>query len=558
MTSQSPTPAAALRTPWNSWDSAASRGDHGPATGLGASARRFLQREIGLPERASLRLPVSADAMRLRPAELPEDVRRRLAEVAEVAEDDTARLGAAGGKSYRDLVRRRSGDAEAAPDAVVRPVDAVAVAAVLRICTDAGIAVVPFGGGTSVVGGVEPLRGRFPAVVTLDLGRLDRLLGIDEESMTATFQPGIRGPAAERLLNERGYTLGHFPQSYEQASLGGYVATRSAGQASTGYGRSDEMVVGLRAATPAGELVLGRAPKSAAGPDLRQLLIGSEGSFGVLTEVTLRIRPRPASSRYEAWFFRSFAEAAAAFRTLRQAEAAADVCRLSDADETRASLALSGHDRGLGPRYLQLRGRRCMAVLGFEGPPEVIAVRRRRAARILRDAGGLAVGTGAGESWRKGRFGAPYLRDDLLDAGVLVETLETATTWSKLAAVHEAVRTAVQASLAAPNAGRGGTTALVLCHVSHLYATGASLYFTVLARQEDPAEAALAQWDAAKVAATDALLAAGGTLTHHHAVGADHRPWLAEEVGELGVATLRAVKACLDPAGILNPGKLVP
>ncbi|MDQ1649194.1 MAG: alkyldihydroxyacetonephosphate synthase, partial [Frankiaceae bacterium] len=366
-----------LRTSWNSWGSPARGADVASPAGLGLSARQFLRREIGLAGLAPARLPVPADAMRLRPPELPNDVRARLTEVAEVADDDAARLGATGGKSYRDLVRRRSGDAETAPDAVVRPIDAAAVAAVLRICAEAGIAVVPLGGGTSVVGGVEPLRGRFSAVVALDLARLDRLLGIDEESMTATFQPGIRGPEAERLLNEHGYTLGHFPQSYEQASLGGYVATRSAGQASTGYGRSDEMVVGLRATTPAGELVLGRAPKSAAGPDLRQLLIGSEGAFGVLTEVTMRIRPRPAASRYEAWFFRSFAEGAAAFRTLRQAEAAADVSRLSDEDETRASLALSGHDRGLGPRYLQLRGRRCMAVLGFEGPDEVIAIRRR-------------------------------------------------------------------------------------------------------------------------------------------------------------------------------------
>ncbi len=544
---------ASRRTSWNSWGSRAQAAAVAAPAGLGVSARQFLRREIGLAELAPARLPVPASAMRLRPAALPDDVRSRLAEVAEVGDDDAARLGASGGKSYRDLVRRRSGDAETAPDAVVRPADAASVAAVLRICTEDGIAVVPLGGGTSVVGGVEPLRGRFPAVVALDLARLDRLLGLDEESLTATFQPGIRGPEAERLLNDRGYTLGHFPQSYEQASLGGYVATRSAGQASTGYGRSDEMVVGLRAATPAGELVLGRAPKSAAGPDLRQLLIGSEGSFGVLTEVTMRIRPKPAAMRYEAWFFRSFAEGTAAFRALRQADAAGDVCRLSDVDETRASLALSGHDRGLGPRYLQLRGRRCMAVLGFEGPAEVVAFRRHRAARILRDGGGLAVGTGAGEAWRKGRFGAPYLRDDLLDAGVLVETLETATSWSRLAAVHQAVRTAVTEDL-----GARGATALVLCHVSHLYVNGASLYFTVLARQEESAEAALEQWDGAKAAATDALLAAGGTLTHHHAVGADHRPWLVDEVGELGVATLRAVKACLDPAGIMNPGKLVP
>jgi alkyldihydroxyacetonephosphate synthase len=540
------------RAHWHAWGTP----PHG-ATGLSEAARAFLRREIGLAENLPPHHPVPLTEMRLTPRRLPADVRTRLAEVSEVADDRESRIEHAGGKSYSDLVRRRSGDALDAPDAVLRPADAAAVAAVLRICTEAQVAVVPFGGGTSVVGGVEPLRGRFAAVVALDLGRLDRLLDLDPISHLAVLQPGLRGPVAEDLLRQRGFTLGHFPQSYEQASLGGYVATRSAGQASTGYGRSDELVVGLRAATPAGELVLGRVSRSAAGPDLRQLVVGSEGAFGVLTELTLQVHRAPALRRYEGWFFRSFAAGAEAFRVLRQADAAADVCRLSDADETRAGLALSGHDRGLGPRYLRLRGRTCLAVLGFEGDADTVPARRRRAARLMKQAGGLYVGRGAGEAWESGRFGAPYLRDDLLDHGVLVETLETAATWSTLAGVHAAVRRAVHAAVAA----RGGT-ALVLCHVSHLYATGASLYFTVLARQEDDppgeAAAALAQWAAAKKAATDALLAAGGTLTHHHAVGADHRPWMKTEVGELGVEVLRAVKACLDPAGILNPGKLVP
>ena len=436
---------------------------------------------------------------------------------------------------------------------MVRPADADGVAEVLRICSDAEIAVVPFGGGTSVVGGVEPLRGRFPAVVALDLGRLDRLLDVDAESSLAVLQPGMRGPDAEAALNERGFTLGHFPQSYEQASIGGYVATRSAGQASTGYGRSDEMVVALRAATPRGELALGRVAHSAAGPDLRQLVIGSEGAFGVLTELTMQVRPLPEAKRYEGWFFRSFAEGAEALRVLRQAGAAADVCRLSDVDETRSQLALSGHDRGVGPLYLRLRGRRCLAVFGWEGDEQTVGVRRWQAARLLKKAGGLSVGRGVGSAWQASRFAGPYLRDDLLDAGVLVETLETATTWAKLADVHSAVRTALFDTL-----GRRGATPLVLCHVSHVYVTGASLYFTVLARQEEGERSALAQWDEAKRAATDALMAAGATLTHHHAVGADHRPWIEQEVGELGVAMLRSVKACLDPVGILNPGKLVP
>jgi alkyldihydroxyacetonephosphate synthase len=521
--------------------------------GLPPHAQRYLHREIGLPVRGPARHPTALADMRLEPGRLDVEVRSRLAAVAEVDDDRTSRVAHAGGKSYRDLVRRRAGDAADAPDAVVRPADAAGVAEVLRICSEAEVAVVPFGGGTSVVGGVEPLRGRFSAVVALDLGRLDQLLDLDATSQLAVLQPGMRGPDAEAALNALGFTLGHFPQSYEQASIGGYVATRSAGQASTGYGRSDEMVVALRAATPRGELALGRVAHSAAGPDLRQLVVGSEGAFGVLTELTMQVRPLPATRRYEGWFFRSFAEGAEAFRRLRQADAAPDVCRLSDVDETRSQLALSGSDRGLGPRYLRLRGGQCLAVLGWEGDAEAVAVRRRRAAKLVKKAGGFSVGRRVGAAWEAGRFAGPYLRDDLLDAGVLVETLETATTWAKLSAVHSAVRTALSDSL-----GRRGATPLVLCHVSHVYRTGASLYFTVLARQEEGDEAALAQWDEAKRAATDALMAAGATLTHHHAVGADHRPWLEQEVGELGVDVLRAVKACLDPGGILNPGKLVP
>jgi alkyldihydroxyacetonephosphate synthase len=491
--------------------------------------------------------------MRLRPGRLSDEVRSRLAAVAEVREDRANRVAHAGGKSYRDLVRRRFGDAENAPDAVVLPEDAAGVAEVLRVCSEAGVAVVPFGGGTSVVGGVEPLSDGFAAVISLDLSKLDKIVGLDPEAQIAVLQPGMRGPDAESALRLAGFTLGHFPQSYEQASIGGYVATRSAGQASTGFGRSDDLVISLRAATPAGELVLGRVPRSAAGPDLRQLVIGGEGALGVVTEVGLRVRPVPSEQRYEGWFFPSFTHGVGAFRRLVQSGAAADVCRLSDEDETRAGLALSGHDRGLGARLLRWTGRRCLVVLGWEGDATQVAMRRWAAAKIMRQSGGSYVGRGAGRSWRSGRFAAPYLRDDLLDLGVLVETLETAASWSKLAEVHRAVREALHDAL-----GARGATALVLCHVSHLYATGASLYFTVLARQEAEAEAALAQWDAAKSAATNALLQAGGTLSHHHGIGADHRPWLPEEIGELGVAVLRSVKASLDPAGILNPGKLVP
>jgi alkyldihydroxyacetonephosphate synthase len=378
---------------------------------------------------------------------------------------------------------------------------------------------------------------------------------VDRTSLTARADAGLLGPELERRLRDDGVTLGHFPQSFEYSTLGGWVATRSAGQASTGYGRIDELVEAVRCVTPAGELGTKAVPASAAGPNLRELVVGSEGVLGVICDATLRVRPVPAARRYEAWSFASFAEGCDAFRVMEQARAAADVNRLSDEDETRLTTALGssgGTAEKLGRRYLRMRGHEggCLAIVGFEGSEEDVEDRRRKAAGLLRAGGGVSLGHRPGEAWYRGRFAAPYLRDELLDRGVLVDTLETATSWTNLGKLHEAVREALRASLA----GRG-TQPLVMCHVSHLYPSGASLYFTFLARQE---EDALAQWRAAKTAASEAIVAGGGTITHHHAIGRDHRRWLAAEDGELGIEVLRAAKQRLDPAGIMNPGKLLP
>jgi alkyldihydroxyacetonephosphate synthase len=463
----------------------------------------------------------------------------------QVRTDRDSRLLHVGGKSTVDLWRRRAGDARQAPDAVILPVDHDEVLGVLRVAAEQGVAVVPFGGGTSVVGGVEPERGDFGAVVALDLRRLNRLVEVDDVSMTARIEPGLRGPDAEALLAEHGLTIGHFPQSFEYASVGGFAATRSAGQASSGYGRFDDLVVALRVATPRGSLELGRAPASAAGPDLRQLFLGSEGALGVITEVTLRVRPAPATRHDEAWAFTDFATGAAAVRSLAQSGALATVTWLSDEAETAVNLAMGGDVGTAGPA-----SDGCLLVAGHEGTEAQVETARAAAATLLTEADGQPLGSDAASGWRAGRFRAPYLRDALLDAGAQVETLETATSWSRLDALYAAVRDAVTESLTA-----AGTPALVLCHISHAYPTGASLYFTVVAKAADDP---IAQWTAAKRAAGDAIVAQGATITHHHAVGIDHRAWMAAEVGALGLDVLRSVKATVDPAGILNPGKLLP
>lgn len=542
-------PGEVARPAWCGW---------GEPSELPERAWRALAAELGAdPTR---RTPAVALAeVRLPDSRLPAAVAGRLAAAVGGAEwvrdGHEERVRHAAGRSYPDLVRLRAGEPAGAPDAVVYPGDAGQVAAVLAACADARAAVVPFGGGTSVVGGVAAERGGLTAVVALDLARLDRLVAVDRTSLIATLQAGMRGPDVERALGRHGLTLGHYPQSWEYATVGGWVATRSAGQASTGYGRIDDLVHAVRCVTPAGELRLGRGPASAAGPRLLDLVVGSEGTLGVITEATLAVRPAPAQRRYEGWSFPDWEAGLAAFRAIAQGLGpgfAPDVCRLSDPDETRATFLLAGGHlpARLGRAYLRLRGHGggCLAIFGWEDAPARIAVRHRAAVALLHAHRGVSLGAPVGRSWLHGRFGAPYQRDALLDRGVLAETLETAADWSALPALHAAIRDRLQQAL--------GHRTLVMTHVSHLYRTGASLYVTVLAAQDraDP----VGQWTAAKRAVTAELAARGATVTHHHAVGRDHRGYLEAEVGAVGVGVLRAVKANVDPACILNPGKLLP
>lgn len=471
-------------------------------------------------------------------AEVLLDGLRDLLGAAHVHVDPATRLRRTRGKSTPDLLRLRAGDGTDSPDAVVRPGSHDEVAAVLAWAVEHRVAVVPFGGGTSVVGGLQARREGYAGVVSLDLLRLDRLLAVDDVSMTATLEPGLRGPQAEALLAAHGLTLGHVPQSFEHATIGGFAATRSSGQASSGYGRFDALVLGLRVATPVGELVLDRGPATAAGPDLRQVLLGSEGTLGVITAVTVRVRRLPDTRVHERWRFDSFAEGVAALRALAQSGTTPTVLRLSDETETAVNLATPDQVGGESAGG-------CLVVVGHEGTAAAVAGRRTACAAVLTEAGGTLLGED--HAWERGRYDGPYLRDALLDVGVLVETLETVTWWSRLHEVYDAVRAALTGSL--------GEAALVLCHVSHVYETGASLYFTVATAQgDDP----LTRWQEAKRAASDAMLAHGGSITHHHAVGRDHGPWLEQEVGPVGVRMLRALKAELDPAGVLNPGILVP
>jgi alkyldihydroxyacetonephosphate synthase len=469
--------------------------------------------------------------------------------------EDEDRLRHATGRGYVDLARLRNGALEAAPDAVLMPRSASALQLVLEVCAAEGIAVVPFGGGTSVVGGVEPVRGSHGRLVSLDLGAL-RDVVVDERSLTARLGAGLRGPEAEAALARFGLTLGHFPQSFEYATVGGFAATRSAGQASSGYGRFDALVSSVRLLAPAAELATLETPHTAAGPALRELVIGSEGVLGVIPDVTVRVRPAPAVKRYEAWMAESFEAGSEIVRTLAQGSGLPEVIRVSDEEETEGTLALSG-PRGLGGRlfdsYLGLRRRHsgALMIVGFEGDQEHVARRRALTVRALRDGGAAYLGQAAGRAWEHGRYQGPYLRDTLMEAGAMVETLETSHTWSRFEELHTAVAGAIRGALA-----EQGTPGLVFCHLSHAYADGASLYFTFISRSRRSAE--IEQWQAVKQAASEAIVNHGGTITHHHAIGRDHRQYLEAEVGRSGLDLLRRVKDQLDPTGIMNPGKLLP
>ncbi len=520
---------------WSGW------GDPAQATALSGELLELLRGALGV--RAATPA-VALEQVRLPEPRLAEAARERLAAIVgtqHVLGDDAARVLHTRGKSTPDLLRIRSGQADDAPDAVVMPGSHEEVLDLLRVCSEERIAVVPFGGGTSVVGGLEPERDGFAAVVTLDLRRLNRLLELDHVSRTATLEPGLRGPDAEALLAEHGFTIGHHPQSFMFATIGGFAAARSSGQASAGYGRFDERVVGVKVATPRGTVELGRAPKSAAGPDLRQLFLGSEGAFGVITAIRVEVRPEPAARVYEGWRFASFSAGADALRRLVQDGPVPTVLRLSDEAETALNLARPS-EIGAGS------GGGCLGITGYEGTEEDVQRRRAGARAVLQELG-AEIDPAAGPAWEHGRYQAPYLRDALLDAGALAETLETTTFWAGLQALYEAVGTALRDTLT-----RLGTPPVVLCHVSHVYPSGASLYFTVgCAQLADP----VSQWRTAKAAASDAILAAGASISHHHGVGIDHRGHYAQEIGPLAVEALQAVKATYDPAGILNPGVLV-
>jgi alkyldihydroxyacetonephosphate synthase len=465
------------------------------------------------------------------------------------------RVRHARGQSLPDWVAMRSGRIPTLPDGVAFPSTQAEVRDLIRYTQEVEAQLIPYGGGTSVVGHINPLPGDTP-VLTVDLSRLNQLFSFDKKSQLATFGAGVRGPDLEAQLRARDVTLGHFPQSFELSTLGGWIVTRSSGQQSYYYGRIEDLFAGGHVETPAGPLDLSPHPASAAGPDMRHLILGSEGRFGILTNATVRVSPLPEREAFHAIFFPDWENGMNAVRTIAQARITASMLRLSDAVETETTLILSGHERlvGLAERALGALGfgdDKCLFLFGVTGSKKSVKRSRKDVVTIAKEFGGRHVGQYMGGKWRESRFLTPYLRNTLWRLGYAVDTLETALPWSAIPTTIEAIKASLRTGLQ-----EIGERTHVFAHLSHIYSHGASFYVTYLFRVAADPEATLQRWRTLKDAASQVILAAGATISHQHGVGTDHLAYLPMEKGALGMRSLAAVQHVLDPHKIMNPGKL--
>jgi alkyldihydroxyacetonephosphate synthase len=466
------------------------------------------------------------------------------------------------GKSYRDCVLARQGKIAHPPDAVVFPGSEGEVVELLKLAEAESLAVTPFCGGSSVVGGVEPLdREGFAGSLSVDLRRMNGVLHVDPASRTARFQAGIWGPELEEELARRGLYMGHAPESFLFSGLGGWIASRGAGRQSTAYGKIEEMIESVRMVTPRGIIETRDVPASATGPDLDRVICGSEGTLGIITEATMKVRPLPQVYDYRGLLFKEFEGGVQAVREMLQGGVVPETIRISDAEESAFAMHVRkpSHNAnkekamqaaiGVLDRLGYSFNTGAFAVLGCEGKKVEVSGRMKRIQSICRKNGAVPLGKGAGMEWYKGRYDHPYLRDIMFGWGVMTDTLETSTTWDNIMPLYRAVKKAIRESLADYE-----SKSIVTCHLSHSYVTGSSLYFIFLGKIAEGRE--IEQWEHLKSVAGEAILSNGGTITHHHGVGYEHVPWFTREYGEQGMELLRGMKKALDPAGIMNPGKL--
>jgi alkyldihydroxyacetonephosphate synthase len=525
----------------------------------------FIERVLGLDVRVPGTAAIAFEDLEVPAGVLPSGLRARLEDAVgaeHVSTDDHDRVVHARGKSLTDLVRQRRGDLGRLPDVVVRPGAEDDVAAVVRAALEEDAVIIPFGGGSSISGSLEAESDETRPVVSVDMCRMNRVLHVDATSQLARVQPGVFGPDLERQLGALGWTCGHFPDSFTHSTLGGWIATRSSGMQSDRYGDVAEFTRGLRVVTPSGTLVVRPVPSTSTGPSVREMVLGSEGRLGVITEATIHVRRVPPERKILGYLFPTWAAGLAAMRDIAAGEAAPSVTRVSDPYETAFSFASRTDPTSLdrvkskGLRlFLKRKGwdleAMCLSFIGYEGTAAHVAAQRKLTERITGRHGGLCIGTSPGELYDQKKFDIPYIRDFLLDRGAPGDVSETSAPWSELQTVYDNVMAA----------GRGafhqlGVPGYLMCHLSHSYHAGACLYFT-FALNPPEGHDALADYGVVKRAIQQAFVDSGATLSHHHAVGTEHAQWLEEDISTPGVAMLRALFQGTDPGRNMNPGKIV-
>lgn len=473
--------------------------------------------------------------------------------------DPETRVRHARGQSLPDWLDMHSGNVDTFPDGVAFPESTEQVRELLAYARENNLVVIPYGGGTSVVGHINPVKSSRP-ILTIDMGKMSSLLSIDTESQLATFGAGTPGPVVEETLKEHGYTLGHFPQSWELSTLGGWVASRSSGQQSLHYGRIENMFAGGIIETMNGTMTIPTIPASSAGPDIREMILGSEGRIGIITEVTVRITPVPEEEKFQVIFFPSWQIGINAARELIQQRVALSMVRLSNPLETTSLLYMGAGSDSSGvvalEKSLSEKGigeGKVMMTFGVTGSARHCKTAYQLAIDHCAALGGFVDQSGLGENWAHGRFRAPYLRDPLGAEGYIVDTMETAVDWSKVSEaadnIEEAIRTALDDE---------GERVHAYTHLSHVYGQGSSIYTTYLFRIGESYELGKNRWMKLKKAGADQIVAHGGTISHQHGVGSDHKNYLAEEKGEFGIAAIHSLCKQFDPYGQMNPGKLLP
>jgi alkyldihydroxyacetonephosphate synthase len=523
----------------------------------------WIVKKLGITSDSPMALPVNLSSIQLAPSRASAELLAELHHILrpeQITLDPLERLLHSYGKSFPDLFRVRNGVVKRAPDAVLLPESHEQAEALVKLAHQHNFCLIPFGGGTNIVGGINPQADDSRPMMTLSLRNMNRLISLDTESRTATIQAGALGPKLEADLAEQGYSLGHYPDSFEYSTLGGWLATRSAGMQSDAYGKIEDMVVSIKMVTPSGTIITKAVPASSTGPDLNRIMVGSEGILGVITEATMRVHKIPVLKDYRGYLFKNFEDGVRGIQECLERGFVPSMVRFQDSGESELAFNMKAPKHGLErwvqslvKRWLKSRGytEPCILIVGFEGEEESIRATRRFASEILKRHGGFSLGKSVGDTWSRDKFNIPYLRDYVMDYGCMADVAETSTIWSNVLPLYAGTIEAVKERF-----GQDDGTGYIGCHISHTYQTGACLYFTFAARQPKGKE--IEHYYEYKRLVTDTIMRLGGTLSHHHAVGIEHRPWMEQEVSPAGLQALHALKNSLDPKHVLNPGKLLP